>query len=107
MGGLYGDIVTEFTVSRRTHTGQFDHAAVDEALDSLDQQMDEFFARMNIAPEAQMRDYGFRAVRLSLHAMRQITHASRLSHAASRAALRVVDRVPPLKRWMFARMGED
>jgi N-methylhydantoinase A len=57
MGGLYGDIVTEFTVSRRTHTGQFDHAGVDEALDSLDQQMDEFFARMNIAPEAQVRDY--------------------------------------------------
>jgi N-methylhydantoinase A len=57
MGGLYGDIVTEFTVSRRTHTGQFDHAGVDEALNSLDQQMGEFFARMNIAPEAQVRDY--------------------------------------------------
>ncbi|MFI5038362.1 MAG: hydantoinase/oxoprolinase family protein [Solirubrobacterales bacterium] len=57
MGGLYGDIVTEFTVSRRTHTGQFDFAGVGDALDSLDQQMDEFFGRMQIAPEAQVRDY--------------------------------------------------
>ncbi len=57
MGGLYGDIVTEFTVSRRTHTGQFDFAAVGEALDSLDEQMDEFFGRMQISPEAQVREY--------------------------------------------------
>jgi N-methylhydantoinase A len=56
-GGLFGDVVTEFTVSRRVETGDFDFDAVNEALASLDQSMDEFFARMGVPADKQVRDY--------------------------------------------------
>jgi N-methylhydantoinase A len=56
-GGLFGDVVTEFTVSRRAHTGEFDFELVNEALASLDRQMDEFFDRMGIAAGARVKDY--------------------------------------------------
>jgi N-methylhydantoinase A len=56
-GGLFGDVVTEFTVSRRVETGDFDFDAVNEALASLDQSMDEFFARMGVPADQQVRDY--------------------------------------------------
>jgi N-methylhydantoinase A len=56
-GGLFGDIVTEFTVSRRVHTGDFDFDAVNSTLAQLDTQLDEFFDRMAVAPEARIKDY--------------------------------------------------
>jgi N-methylhydantoinase A len=56
-GGLFGDIVTEFTASRRTQTSDFDFQAVNDALNSLDEQIDEFFARMKVAPASQVREY--------------------------------------------------
>jgi N-methylhydantoinase A len=56
-GGLFGDVVTEFTASHRTHTSDFGFAAVNEALQNLDRQVDEFFDRMGIAEAAQLREY--------------------------------------------------
>ncbi len=56
-GGLFGDIVSEFTVSRRVQTGDFDYDAVNAGLATLERQMDEFFDRMHIAPEARVKDY--------------------------------------------------
>jgi N-methylhydantoinase A len=56
-GGLFGDVVTEFTASHRTQTSDFDFDAVNEALESLDRQVDEFFGRMGVAPGAQVREY--------------------------------------------------
>jgi N-methylhydantoinase A len=56
-GGLFGDVVTEFTASHRTQTSEFAFAAVNEALESLDRQLDEFFARMGVASNAQLREY--------------------------------------------------
>jgi salicylate hydroxylase len=50
--------------------------------------------------EASMRDYAFRAVRLSLRNARQATAGSPLSRSAFRTALRIVNAVPPLKRRM-------
>ncbi len=55
--------------------------------------------------EADMRDYGFRAVRNSLHAMRQTVDAGPLSLTAQRLMFRAIDRVPLLKRWMASGMG--
>ncbi len=57
--------------------------------------------------ETQMRDYGFRAARNSLHAMRQSVDAGALSLTWQRLMLRTIDRLPPVKRWMAARMGRD
>ena len=57
--------------------------------------------------EAGMRDYGFRAVRTSLRAMNQAIVESRLRVMLSRMILRFVNRVPPLKRRMLERMGEE
>jgi N-methylhydantoinase A len=56
-GGLFGDIVAEFTVSRRVDTGDFDFDSVNSALESLDKQLDGFFERMAIAPKARRKDY--------------------------------------------------
>jgi N-methylhydantoinase A len=56
-GGLFGDVVTEFTASYRTETSAFDIAAVNDALASLDRQADEFYSRMGVAPDDQLREY--------------------------------------------------
>jgi salicylate hydroxylase len=57
--------------------------------------------------EADMRDYGFRAVRNSLQAMRQSVDAGPVQLTLQRAMFRAIDRVPPLKRWMASGMGRD
>ena len=57
--------------------------------------------------EADMLDYGFRAVRTSLHAMNQAIVESRVRSVLSRTALRVIDRVPAFKRAMFSRMRSE
>ena len=57
--------------------------------------------------ETDMLDYGFRAVRTSLHAMNQAIVESRVRSVLSRTALRVIDRVPALKRAMLSRMGSE
>jgi 2-polyprenyl-6-methoxyphenol hydroxylase-like FAD-dependent oxidoreductase len=57
--------------------------------------------------EAAMIDYGFRAVQSSLRAMQQAIVEGRLRAMLARTALRIIDRVPPLKRRMLERMGEE
>jgi salicylate hydroxylase len=57
--------------------------------------------------EAAMIAYGFSAVRNSLRAMEQIVTESELRRAASRAAFRVVEALPPLKRRLFSRLGNE
>jgi 2-polyprenyl-6-methoxyphenol hydroxylase-like FAD-dependent oxidoreductase len=57
--------------------------------------------------ETGMIDYGFRAVQTSLHAMNQAVMESWIQSMLSRAVLRIINRVPPLKRQMFNRMGEE
>ena len=56
-GGLLGDIVAEFTVSRRADTNAFDFELINDGLADLDRQIDAFFTRMDIAAEARMQDY--------------------------------------------------
>ena len=57
--------------------------------------------------ETGMIDYGFRAVQTSLHAMNQAIMEDRVRLMLSRAVLRITDRLPPLKRLMLNRMGEE
>ncbi len=57
--------------------------------------------------ETGMIDYGFRAVQTSLHAMNQAVMEDRLPLMLSRAVLRIINCIPPLKRQMFNRMGEE
>jgi 2-polyprenyl-6-methoxyphenol hydroxylase-like FAD-dependent oxidoreductase len=57
--------------------------------------------------EAQMRDYGFNAVRNSLKAMQQVTGQGPIGLALSRTAFRLIDRLPPLKRRMARGLGEE
>jgi 2-polyprenyl-6-methoxyphenol hydroxylase-like FAD-dependent oxidoreductase len=59
------------------------------------------------AYETEMIDYGFRAVRTSLEAMQQAMPDSRLRLALSRAFLRTINHVPPLKQRMFRAMGNE
>jgi len=57
--------------------------------------------------ETDMIDYGFRAVRTSLHGMHQAVMEDQARLMLSRAVLRIINCVPPLKRQMFNRMGEE
>jgi salicylate hydroxylase len=57
--------------------------------------------------EAGMRDYGFKAVRNSLAAMRQTTGQGPIAMALSRTAFRVIDRFPLVKRMMARGLGEE
>ena len=57
--------------------------------------------------EADMIDYGFRAVQTSLHAMNQAVMEDRVQLMLSRAVLRIINCIPPLKRRVFDRMGEE
>jgi salicylate hydroxylase len=57
--------------------------------------------------EAEMLDYGFRAVRTSLQAMQQAIPQNRARLLVSRMMFRIADRLPPLKRWMFSNMGAE
>jgi 2-polyprenyl-6-methoxyphenol hydroxylase-like FAD-dependent oxidoreductase len=57
--------------------------------------------------ETEMIDYGFRAVQTSLHAMNQAVTEHRVQLMLSRVVLRMINCVPPLKRRVFNRMGEE
>ena len=56
-GGLFSDIVTEFSVSQRTDTDSFDYAGINQALTTLNAQIDAFFARLQTPPEEQDREF--------------------------------------------------
>jgi 2-polyprenyl-6-methoxyphenol hydroxylase-like FAD-dependent oxidoreductase len=57
--------------------------------------------------EAAMRDYGFKAVGNSLKAMEQTTGQGPIALALSRSAMRLIDKLPPVKRMMAKRMGDE
>jgi salicylate hydroxylase len=59
------------------------------------------------AYEAGMIDYGFKAVRTSLRAMEQTTSDNVMGRIVSRAAFRAIDRLPPVKRWFAASLGNE
>jgi hypothetical protein len=54
-----------------------------------------------------MRRYGFAAVKNSLRAMEQTVGENEFARTLSRAAFRVIDKLPPLKRRMFRGMGDE
>jgi salicylate hydroxylase len=57
--------------------------------------------------EIGMRDYGFRAVRNSLKAMRQTVTDSTLALVFSRTMLRAINALPSVKQRMARRLGEE
>ena len=57
--------------------------------------------------EAGMLNYSFRAVENSLKAMHQTLDRGPLGLLVSRTLFRIVDRLPPVKRLMAMRMGEE
>ena len=56
-GGLFSDIVSEFSVSQRTDTGGFDYAGINQALAGLNAQMDAFFERLKTPQEQRRREF--------------------------------------------------
>jgi N-methylhydantoinase A len=56
-GGLFSDIVTEFSISRRVDTNRFDASAANEGLRGIERRMDEFFERMGTAPELRRKEF--------------------------------------------------
>jgi salicylate hydroxylase len=59
------------------------------------------------AYERAMIRYGFDAVRGSLEAMKASLNSGALGRTASRAVLRIDDRIPRLKRWFFLAMAAE
>jgi N-methylhydantoinase A len=56
-GGLFSDIVTEFSISQRADTIRFAYADVNAGLARLQAQMDEFFARLQTPADQQHREF--------------------------------------------------
>ena len=56
-GGLFSDVVTEFSISRRVDTNRFDFDAVNEGLAQLDGQIDEFFDRLDTRRRARRKEF--------------------------------------------------
>jgi N-methylhydantoinase A len=56
-GGLFSDVVTEFSISRRVDTSRFDRTAVNAGLAEIEEQMDEFFDRLQIARAARRKEF--------------------------------------------------
>jgi N-methylhydantoinase A len=56
-GGLFSDIVAEFSISQRADTNRFDYEAVNRGLAGLQEQIDELFERLGTASE--LRDVEF------------------------------------------------
>jgi N-methylhydantoinase A len=56
-GGLFSDIVTEFSISRRAVTRDFDYDTVNKDLQDLDNRIDAFFARIGTPPDRQVREF--------------------------------------------------
>lgn len=56
-GGQLSDVVTEFSVSRRADTNRFDRTVVNEGLEQLDAQLDEFFERLTVAEDARRKEF--------------------------------------------------
>jgi salicylate hydroxylase len=57
--------------------------------------------------ERSMIRYGFDAVRGSLEAMKAALNTGALGRTVSRATLRLVDRIPTLKRWFYLAMAAE
>jgi 2-polyprenyl-6-methoxyphenol hydroxylase-like FAD-dependent oxidoreductase len=57
--------------------------------------------------EEEMVRYGFTAVEKSRLAMEQALTTSAVQRMMSRAALRIIDKLPALKRRMFRTMGDE
>jgi salicylate hydroxylase len=53
-----------------------------------------------------MRRYGFAAVQRSRRAMGQTVRSNPAARAMMRTELRVMNAVPPLKRWAFRGFGD-
>jgi 2-polyprenyl-6-methoxyphenol hydroxylase-like FAD-dependent oxidoreductase len=58
------------------------------------------------AYEAAMRDYGFAAVRDSLHAMEQAVGPRGWGFAIAKAGMRALNALPPVKRFVFRRLAD-
>jgi N-methylhydantoinase A len=56
-GGLFSDIVAEFSISQRADTNRFDYEAVNRGLAQLQEQIDELFGRLGTASD--LRDVEF------------------------------------------------
>ena len=56
-GGLFSDIVTEFSISQRADTNRFDHASVNRGLARLAEQIEEFFARLQTPADARTSEF--------------------------------------------------
>ena len=56
-GGLFSDIVTEFSVSRRTDTRVFAYDQINSDLAALDQKIDAFFERIGTPKSQQSREF--------------------------------------------------
>jgi 2-polyprenyl-6-methoxyphenol hydroxylase-like FAD-dependent oxidoreductase len=59
------------------------------------------------AYEAEMRRYGFAAVKNSLRAMERTVGENEFARTLSRVGFRAIDRLPVAKRWLFRRMAQE
>ena len=105
---LLGDAIHSMTPYRGigANVALKDAARLTRALSAAHQGRRDLIAAIN-EYEASMLDYGFRAVRNSLKAMHQTVTDNLPSLMLARTALRAINALPPLKRRMAERLGEE
>jgi N-methylhydantoinase A len=56
-GGLFSDVVTDFSISQRADTNRFDYDSINAGLAHLQQEIDDFFRRLGTPAELQNREF--------------------------------------------------
>jgi N-methylhydantoinase A len=56
-GGQFSDIVAEFSISHRSDTNRFDFEGVNESLEGLDRQMNDFLDRLGVEESRRRREF--------------------------------------------------
>jgi N-methylhydantoinase A len=98
-GGLFSDIVTEFSISRRTDTNRFDYDRVNNGLAELDANITAFFDRLSVSSAKQTKEffvearYPYQVWELEVPLPRAGFTDSRDLHAMEEAFHRVHERV--------------
>lgn len=105
---LLGDAIHSMTPFRGigANIALRDAAALSQALGAANSGEDGLLESIH-SYEAEMIRYGFRAVRESLKAMEQTLDDRPLIRTVHRAGFKMIQALPPVKRWMFRRTGED
>ena len=105
---LLGDAIHSMTPYRGigANVALRDAAALSQALGAANRGEKDLLTSIH-AYEAEMIRYGFRAVRESQKAMEQALDDRPFNRTVHQTAFKIIQALPPVKRWLFRQRGEE